>query len=61
MAKIWNMSVSKTRDYIQNKIKLDSKNLDNGCIKDEWSYPNQDPDAEPSQEPPASSNAQNED
>ena len=29
------------------KIKLESWNLDNGCIKDQWPYPNQDQDVEP--------------
>ena len=26
-------------------IKIKSKNLEYGCIKDQWPYPNQDPDA----------------
>ena len=29
------------------KIKIESQNLDHGCIKDQWPYPNQDQDAEP--------------
>ena len=24
------------------KIKIESQNLDHGCIKDKWTYPNQD-------------------
>ena len=26
------------------RIKLESQNLDHGCIKDQWPYPNQDQD-----------------
>ena len=29
------------------KIKIESQNLDPGCIKDQWPYPNQDQDAKP--------------
>ena len=29
------------------KIKIESQNLDHGCIKDQWPYPNQDQDAKP--------------
>ena len=29
------------------KIKIESKNWDHGCFKDQWSYPNQDKDAKP--------------
>ena len=29
------------------KIKIESHNLENGCIKDQWPYPNQDKDAKP--------------
>ena len=43
------------------KIKIESINLDHGCIKDQWPYPNQNQDANPSQEPPASSKPPNED
>ena len=39
------------------KIKIESQYLDHGYIKDQWPYPNQDQDAKPSQEPPASSKA----
>ena len=28
------------------KIKIESQNLDHGCIKDQWPYPNQGQDAE---------------
>ena len=35
------------------KIKIDSHNLDHGCIKDQCSYPNQDQDAEPHTETPS--------
>ena len=27
------------------KIKVESPNLDHGCVKDQWLYPNQDQDA----------------
>ena len=27
------------------KIKIESQNLDQGCVKDQWTYPNQDQDA----------------
>ena len=40
------------------KIKMDSQNFEQGCTKDQWPYLNQDQDANPSQEPPASSKAQ---
>merc|ERR1711954_347709 len=43
------------------KIKIESQNLDHSCIKDQWPYPNQDQDAKPQSEPPASSKALNED
>ena len=29
------------------KIKIESQNLDHGCMKDQWSYPNQDQKAKP--------------
>ena len=29
------------------KIKIESQNLDHGCIKDKWPYPNKDQDAKP--------------
>ena len=29
------------------KIKIGSQNLEHGCIKDQWQYPNQDPDVKP--------------
>ena len=29
------------------KIKIGSQNLDHGCIKDQWPYPNQDQDVRP--------------
>ena len=29
------------------KMKLENQNLDHGCIKDQWPYPNQDQDAKP--------------
>ena len=29
------------------KIKLESQNSENECIKDQWPYPNQDPGAKP--------------
>ena len=32
------------------KIKIESQNLDHGCIKDQWPYPNQDQDAKPQSE-----------
>ena len=37
------------------EIKVESQNFDHGFIKDQWPYPNQDQDANPNQEPPASS------
>ena len=40
------------------KIKIESQNLDQGCIKYQWPYPNQDQHANPSQESLASTNAQ---
>ena len=43
------------------KIKIGSQNSDQGYIKDQWPYPNEDQDAEPNQKPPASSKAQNQD
>ena len=43
------------------KIKIESWNLDHGCVKDQWPYPNQDQDANSSQESPASSKALNQD
>jgi len=43
------------------KIKGESQNLDHGCVKDQWPYPNQDQDANSSQESPASSKALNQD
>ena len=32
------------------KIKIESQNLDHGCIKDQWPYPNQDQDTKPQSE-----------
>ena len=32
------------------KIKIESQNLDHGCIKDQRPYPNQDKDAKPQSE-----------
>ena len=29
------------------KIKIESQNLDHGCVKDQWPYMNQDQDAKP--------------
>ena len=29
------------------KIKMESQNLDHGCIQDQWPYPNQDQDSKP--------------
>ena len=29
------------------KFKIESQNLEHGCIKDQWTYPNQDQDAKP--------------
>merc|ERR1711954_628762 len=43
------------------KIKIESQNLDHGYIKDQGPYRNQDQKPNPSQEPPASSKAPNED
>ena len=42
------------------KIKIESQNLEQGCSKDHWSYPNQDQGTKP-QEPPAFSKAPNHD
>ena len=39
------------------KIKIKSQNFNHGYIKDQSPYSNQDQDANPSQEPPASSKA----
>ena len=41
------------------KIKIDSQKLEYGTTKDQWPYPNQDQDANPFQEPPASPKALN--
>ena len=43
------------------KIKIERQHFDHGCIKGQWSYKNQDWVQNPNQEPPASSNAQDED
>ena len=43
------------------KIKIESQNLNHGCIKDQWPYQNKIKMPSPSQEPPASSKAPNED
>ena len=43
------------------KIQIESPNLDHGCVKDQWSYPNQDQDAKPQLEPPASYKVPNKD
>ena len=41
------------------KIKIESQKLEPVCLKDQCSYPNHDQDANPSQEPTASSNTLN--
>ena len=33
--------------WMSFKIKIESQNLEHGCIKDQWPYPNQDQDAKP--------------
>ena len=43
------------------KMKIESKNLDHGYIKDQWPYPNKIKMPNPTQESPASSKAPNED
>ena len=43
------------------KIKIESKNLDHGCIKDKWPYQIKFKIQSPSQEPPVSAKAQNQD
>ena len=43
------------------KIKIEGQNLEYGCIKDQWPYPNQSQDAKPQSEPPMSFKAPNED
>ena len=43
------------------KIKIESQNSDHGCIKDQWTYPIKIKMPNSSQEPPASSKAQDED
>ena len=43
------------------KIKIETQNLEYGCIKDQWLNPNQDQDAHPSQEPSNSSKAPSQD
>ena len=43
------------------KIEIESHNLDHGYIKDQWAYLNQNQNAKPQQEPPASFKATNED
>ena len=43
------------------KIKIGSQNWDHGWINDQWLYDNQDQDPIPSQEPPVSSKAPNQD
>ena len=43
------------------KISIESKKLDQGYIKNQWSYPNKIKMPNPTQEPPASSKAPNED
>ena len=40
------------------KIKIESQNIEHGCIKDQWPYINQIQDAGPNQEHPVSSKAQ---
>merc|ERR1712112_758672 len=47
--------------FAPSKIQIESQNLHHGCIKDQLPYPNKDQDANPSQEPPASSKAPNQD
>ena len=34
------------------KIKIESQNSKQKCIKDQWPYPNQDQDAKPQSRPP---------
>ena len=41
------------------KIKIESKTLEHGCIKDQQLYPNTDQDANPNLDPPASFKATN--
>ena len=41
------------------KIKIESQNMDHGCIIDQWLNVTQDQVAKPSQEPPASLKAAN--
>ena len=43
------------------KIKIESKNLDHGYIKDQWPYPNKIKMSNRTQESPASSKAPNQD
>ena len=43
------------------KINIESQNLEQWYIKDQWQYPNKDQDARPSQEPQASFKAQSKD
>ena len=43
------------------KIKKESQKLDHEYIKEQWPYPNQVQDTDPSQEPPVSSKAPNQD
>ena len=43
------------------KIKIESQNLNHGCIKDQWPYPNHDLDAKPQSGTSASSQSSNQD
>ena len=43
------------------KIKIESPNSDHGRIKDQWTFPNQDQDANPSQEQLAAFKSPNQD
>ena len=41
-------------------IKIESQNSDHGCIKDQWTYPNHDQDAQPQSETSSVLQSQNE-
>ena len=43
------------------KIKIESRNSEQGSTKDQWLHPNQDQDTKPSREPPVSSKVPNQD
>ena len=48
-------------DLCYFKIKIESQTSEYDCTKDQWPYPNQDQDPNPSQESPASCKAPNQD